>query len=148
MLFSGGEMENARKQRDIKLVTTEKRRNQLASKPNYHTPKYFSVNLMAIELKKTKVKMNRPIYIGMSVLDIRKALMYEFLYGYIKPKYQDKEELCYMETDSNVIYIKTKDFYRDIADDVKKWFDTSNYGKDDNRPLLIGWNKKNPYFQR
>ena len=148
MLFSGGEMENARKQRDIKLVTTEKRRNQLASKPNYHTPKYFSVNLMAIELKKTKVKMNRPIYIGMSVLDIRKALMYEFLYGYIKPKYQDKEELCYMETDSNVIYIKTKDFYRDIADDVKKWFDTSNYGKDDNRPLLIGWNKKNPSFQR
>ena len=148
MLFSGGKMENARKQRDIKLVTTEKRRNQLASKPNYHTPKYFSVNLMAIELKKTKVKMNRPIYIGMSVLDIRKALMYEFLYGYIKPKYQDKEELCYMETDSNVIYIKTKDFYRDIADDVKKWFDTSNYGKDDNRPLLIGWNKKNPSFQR
>ena len=53
-----------------------------------------------------------------------------------------------METDSNVIYIKTKDFYRDIADDVKKWFDTSNYGKDDNRPLLIGWNKKNPSFQR
>ena len=103
---------------------------------------------MAIELKKTKVKMNRPIYIGMSVLDIRKALMYEFLYVYIKPKYQDKEELCYMETDSNVIYIKTKDFYRDIADDVKKWFDTSNYGKDDNRPLLIGWNKKNPSFQR
>ena len=148
MLFSGERMENARKQRGIKLVTTDKRRNQLALKPNYHTPKYFSVNLMAIELKKTKVKMNRPIYIGMSVLDIRKALMYEFLYGYIKPKYQDKEELCYMETDSNVIYIKTKDFYRDIADDVKKWFDTSNYGKDDNRPLLIGWNKKNPSFQR
>ena len=148
MMFSGEKMENARKQRGIKLVTTDKRRNQLASKPNYHTPKYFPVNLVAIELKKTKVKMNRPIYIGMSVLDIRKALMYEFLYGYIKPKYQDKEELCYMETDSNVIYIKTKDFYRDIADDFKKWFDTSNYGKDDNRPLLIGWNRKNPSFQR
>ena len=53
---------------------------------------------------------------------------------------------CYMDTDSNVIYIKTKDFYRDIADDVKKWFDSSNYGKDDNRPLLIGWNKKNRSF--
>ena len=56
-------MENARKQRDIKLVTTEKRRNQLASKPNYNTPKYFSVNLMAIEMKKAKVKMNKPIYL-------------------------------------------------------------------------------------
>ena len=146
MLFSGGKMENARKQRDIKLVTTEKRRNQLASKPNYNTPKYFSVNLMAIEMKKAKVKMNKPIYLGMSILDISKTLMYEFWYNYIKPKYQDKEELCYMDTDSNVIYIKTKDFYRDIADDVKKWFDSSNYGKDDNRPLLIGWNKKNRSF--
>ena len=139
-------MENARKQRDIKLVTTEKRRNQLASKPNYHTPKYFSVNLMAIEMKKAKVKMNKPIYLGMSILDISKTLMCEFWYNYIKPKYQDKEELCYMDTDSNVIYIKTKDFYRDIADGVKKWFDSSNYGKDDNRPLLIGWNKKNRSF--
>ena len=146
MLFSGGKMENARKQRDIKLVTTEKRRNQLASKPNYHTPKYFSVNLMAIEMKKAKVKMNKPIYLGMSILDISKTLMCEFWYNYIKPKYQDKEELCYMDTDSNVIYIKTKDFYRDIADGVKKWFDSSNYGKDDNRPLLIGWNKKNRSF--
>ena len=78
MLFSGGKMENARKQIDIKLVTTEKRRNQLASKPNYHTPKYFSVNLMAIEMKKAKVKMNKPIYLGMSILDISKTLMCEF----------------------------------------------------------------------
>ena len=78
MLFSGGKMENARKQRDIKLITTEKRRNQLASKPNYHTPKYFSVNLMAIEMKKAKLKMNKPIYLGMSILDISKTLMYEF----------------------------------------------------------------------
>ena len=63
---------------NIKLVTTDKRRNQLASEPNYHTTKYFSENLMAIEMKKTKVKMNKPIYLGMSILDISKTLMYEF----------------------------------------------------------------------
>ena len=71
----GKTMENVRKHRDIKLVTTDKRRNQLASEPNYHTTKYFSENLMAIEMKKTKVKMNKPIYLGMSILDISKTYM-------------------------------------------------------------------------
>ena len=71
-------MENVRKHRDIKLVTTDKRRNQLVSEPNYHTTKYFSKNLLAIEIKKTKVKMNKPVYLRMSILDISKALMYEF----------------------------------------------------------------------
>ena len=79
-------IENLRKHRDIKLVTTDKRRNQLESEPNYHTTKYFSENLMAIEMKKTKVKMNKLVYLGMSVLDISKT-MYEFWYDYIKPKY-------------------------------------------------------------
>ena len=76
----GKTMENVRKHRDIKLVTTDKRRNQLASEPNYHTIKCFSENLMAIEMKTTKVKMNKPIYLGMSILDISKTLMYEFWY--------------------------------------------------------------------
>ena len=138
----GKTMENVRKHRDIKLVTTDKRRNQLASEPNYHTTKYFSENLMAIEMKKTKVKMNKPIYLGMSILDISKTLMYEFWYDYIKPKYQDRAKLCYMNTDSFVIYVKTEDFYEDIADDVKKWFDTSNYNEGDKRPLPIGENEK------
>ena len=81
-------MENVRKHRDIKFVTTDKRRNQLASEPNYHTTKYFSENLMAIEMKKKKkVKKNTQIYLGMSILDISKTLMYEFWYDYIKPKY-------------------------------------------------------------
>ena len=105
-------MENVRKHRDIKLVTTDKRRNQLASEPNYHTTKYFSENLIAIETEKTKVKMNKPIYLGMSILDISKTLMYEFWYDYIKPKYQDRAKLCYMDTDSFVIYIKTEDFFK------------------------------------
>ena len=107
-------MENVRKHRDIKLVTTDKRRNQLASEPNYHTVKYFSENLMAIEMKKTKVKMNKPIYLGMSILDISKTLMHEFWYYFIKPKYRDKAKLCYMDTDSFIIHIKTEDFYEDL----------------------------------
>ena len=86
--------------------------------------------------------MNKPIYLGMSVLNISKTLMYEFWYGYIKPKYQDKAELCYIDTDSFIIHIKTEDFYEDIAKDVEKWFDTSNYDENDKRSLPIGKNKK------
>ena len=114
----GKTMKNVRKHRDIRLVTTDRRRIQLTSESNYHTTKYFSENLMATEMKKTKVKMNKPIYLGMSILDISKTLMYEFWYDYIKPKYQDKAKLCYMDTDSFVIHIKTEDFYEDIANDV------------------------------
>ena len=79
-------MENVRKHRDIKLVTTDKRRNQLVSEPNYHTRKCFSENLMAIKTIKTKVKMNKAVYLGMSIWDISKTLMYEFWYDFIKPK--------------------------------------------------------------
>ena len=82
----GKTIENVRKHRDIKLVTTDKRRNQLTLEPNYHTTKYFSENLMASEMK-IKVKVNKPIYLAMSILYISKTLMYEFGYDYIKPKY-------------------------------------------------------------
>ena len=91
----GKTMENVRKHRDIKLVKTDKRRYQLASEPNYHTTKYFSENLIAIETKKKKVKMNKPIYLGMTMLDISKTLMYQFWYDYIKLKYQDRAKLSY-----------------------------------------------------
>ena len=115
---------DVRKHRDINLVTTDKRRNQLASEPYYHTTKYFSKNLMVIEMKKTKVKMKKPVYRGMSILDISKTLIYEFQCDYIKQKYKDKAKLCYMDTDSFIIHIKTEDFYEDIGGDVEKWFDT------------------------
>ena len=138
----GKTMENVRKHRDIKLVTTEKRRLKLVSEPNYHTTKHFSENLIAIEMKKTKIKMNKPIYLGASILDISKTLMYKFWYDYLKLKYNDKVKLCYMDTDSFIIIIKTEDFYEDIANDVERWFDTSNYDKNDKRPLPVGKNKK------
>ena len=125
----GKTMENMSNHRDIKLVTINERRNKLVSEPNYHTSKQFSENLLAIEMKKKKVKMNKPVYLGQAIFDISKALMYEFWYDYIKPKYQEKAKLCYMDTDSFIIHIKTEDFYKDIANDVEKWFDTSNYDK-------------------
>ena len=129
----GKTMENVRNHRDIKLVTTDKRRSILASEPNYHSSKCISKDLMIMEMKKVEVKMNKPIYLGQAILDISKTLMYEFWYDYIKPKYEDKARLCYMDTDSFVINIKTEDFYKDIASDVEKWFDTSNYDKNDKR---------------
>ena len=91
----GKAMENVRKHRDIKLVTIDEKRNTLVSEPNYHTKKRFSENLIAIVMKKTKVKMNKPMYLGMSILDISKTLMYEFWYDYFKPKYENKAKLCY-----------------------------------------------------
>ena len=144
----GKTMQNLRKHRDIKLVTTDKRRNQLASEPNYYTTKYFPENLIAIEMKKkTKVKMNKPIFLGMSTLDISKTLIYEFWYDYIKSKYQDKAKLCYMDTDRFVNHIKTEDFYENIASDVEKWFNTYNYDKDDKRLFPIGNNEKKGLFK-
>ena len=121
----GKTMENVSRHRDIKLVTTDRRRNQLASEHNYHTTKYFSENLMAVEMKKTKVQMHQPIYLGMSILDISKKRMYEFWYDNVRPKYQDRAKLCHMNTDSFVIDIKTEDFYNDVANAVERLFNTS-----------------------
>ena len=136
----GKTMENIRKHRNIKLVTTDKKRNKLVSKPNDHTVNYISKDLSIIEMNKTKLKMNKPIYLGLSILDISKILMYEFWYDYMKPKYGNNVKLCYMDTDSFVMNIKANDFYKDIANDVECKFDTSNY--EANRPLPMGKNKK------
>ena len=135
----GKTMENVRKHRDIKLVTTDKRRNQLVSEPNYHTAKWFSDDLLAIEMKKINVKMNKPVYLGSSLLEISK-IMYEFWYEFIKPKYKSNAKLCDVDTDSFIIHIKIEEIYKDIADDVKKGYDTSNYEAD--RPLPKRMNKK------
>ena len=123
-------------------MTTDEKRSKLVSEPNYHTTKRFSENLLAVEMKKTKVKMNKPVYLGMSILDISKTLMYKFWYDYIKPKYEDIAKLCYADTDSFIIHIITEDFFEDISNDVEAWYDTSNYDENDKRPLPIGKNKK------
>ena len=136
----GKTMENIRKHRDIKLVSTDKKRNTLVSEPNYHIMNYISEDLSIIEMNKTNVKMNKPIYLGLLILDISKILMYEFWYDYMKPKYGNDVKLCYMETGSFTMSIKTNDFYKDIANDVEKRFDTSNY--EVTRPLPTGKNKK------
>ena len=98
----------------------------MVSEPNYHTINLISEDLSIIKMKKTKVKMNKPIYLGLSILEISKILMYEFWYDYMKPKYNDNVKLCYMDTDSFVMNIKTNNFYKDISPDVECKFDTSN----------------------
>ena len=132
-------MENVRKNKDIKLVTTEERRIKSLSEPNYHTTKHFSDNLLAIEMKKTKVKMNKHVYLRMSILDVSKTLMYEFWYDYHKPSTKIMQN--YIDTDSYVLNIFTEDFFEDINNDVEGWFNTSNYDKNGKISLQIGVNK-------
>ena len=93
-------------------------------------------------MKKTKVKMNKPIYLNMSILDIIKTIMYRFWYDYFKPKYGDKAKLCYTDTDSFIIHLITEDFFEDISNDVESWYDISNYDENNKRSLPIGKTKK------
>ena len=135
-------MENVRNRRDLKLVTTNERRKKLVSEPNYHSCKRFNDNFMAIEIRKTQVEMFKPIYVEQALLDISKTLMYEFSYEYIKPKYGNQAKLCYMDTDSFIINIETDDFFKDVANDAPKWFNTSGISKNLDRPLTTRINKK------
>ena len=123
----GKTMENIRKYRDIKLVTTDKKRNKLVSEPNYHTINYILEDLSIIEMNKTKVKMNKPIYLGLSILDISKVLMYKFWYDYIKPKYGNKVKLCY----DPKAFIEYSDDMDDVFDNI------NNYDKNRDKKVLI-----------
>ena len=95
----GKTMENVRKDRDIKLAATERRRNYLVSEPNFHTKNFFTENLLAIEMKITEILMNKLVCLGLSILELSKILIFEFWYDYVKPKYGEKAKLCYMDTD-------------------------------------------------
>ena len=88
------------------------------SKPNYRTTKHFSNNLLATEMKRTYTLMNSPVFLGLSILEIRKIVMYEFWYDYVKPKYEEKVELCYINTVTFIVYIKTDNIYAEITKDV------------------------------
>ena len=139
----GKTMENIRKHRNIKLVTTEEKYLRTVMKPNFKSGVLFGENLMGCEMGKIKVVLNKPVYLGQAILDLSKIVMYEFHYDYMVPKYGlEKLKLCYMDTDSLVYDIKTEDFYEDIANDLEARFDTSGYSKTDFRPLPISLNKK------
>ena len=135
-------MENIRKHKNIKLVTTKEKYLRTVMRPNFKSGVLFGENLMGCEMGKIKVVMNKPVYLGQAILDLSKIVMYEFHYDYMVPKYSlEKLKLCYMDTDSLVYDIKTEDFYEDIANDVEARFDTSGYSKTDFRPLPISVNK-------
>ena len=137
----GKMMENIRKHRNIGLVTTEEKYLRTVMKPNFKSGVLFGENLMGCEMGKIKVVMNKLVYLSQTILDLSKIVMYEFHYNYMVLKYGlEKLKLCYMDTDSLVYDIKTKDFYEDITDNVPARFNTSGYCP--NRPLPVGVNKK------
>jgi len=141
----GKTMENIENRVDIKLVNYEKKGIQLAAKPNYKSTTIFDENLVAIHMKKTKLVYNKPIYLGMCILDLSKTLIYDFHYNYFKPKYAGREKLLFTDTNSLCYEVQTEYFYVDIAADVESKFDTSEYPT--NHPavakgLPVGKNKK------
>ena len=138
----GKTMENIRNRVNVKLVNTEERLKKLSAKPNYKSCKIFNENLISVHMKKTSLTMNKPVYLGMCILDLSKTIMYDFHYNYIKPKYGAKAKLLFTDTDSFMYEIETEDFYKDISGDVKDRFDTSDYPENHPSGIPTGINKK------
>ena len=138
----GKTMENIRNRVNVKLVNTEERLKKLSAKPNYKSCKIFNENLISVHMKKTSLTMNKPVYLGMCILDLSKTIMYNFHYNYIKPKYGAKAKLLFTDTDSLMYEIETEDFYKDISKDVKDRFDTSDYPENHPSGIPTGINKK------
>ena len=139
----GKTMENLRNRVDVRLVNTKEKLRKLVAKPNLkRPPKIFSENLVSVHLSKTSLLMNKPIYLGMCILDLSKIIMYDFHYNYIKSKYADKAKLLFTDTDSLMYEIETEDFYKDISGDVKDRFDTSDYPENHPSGIPTGENKK------
>ena len=138
----GKTMENIRNRVVVKLVNNTEKGEKLSAKPNFKHYNIFCEELVAIHMRKTKLLFNKPVYLGMCILDLSKTLMYEFHYNYIKQKYGDKAKLLFTDTDSLMYAIQTEDFYKDISDDVKDWFDTSDYPSNHPSGIPSGFNKK------
>ena len=139
----GKTMENIRNRVIVKLVNTEEKLKKLVAKPNFKgPPKIFSENLVSVHMKKTSLTMNKPVYLGMCILDLSKIIMFDFHYNYIKPKYGNNAKLLFTDTDSFMYEIQTEDFYKDISGDVKNKFDTSDYPENHPSGIPTGINKK------
>ena len=138
----GKTMENLRNRVDVRLVNTKEKLRKLVAKPNFKSRKIFNENLVSVHMKKTSLLMNKPIYLGMCILDLSKIIMYDFHYNYIKSKYADKAKLLFTDTDSLMYEIQTEDFYKDISGDVKDRFDTSDYPENHPSGIPTGENKK------
>ena len=138
----GKTMENIRNRVNVKLVDAGEQFKKLAAKPNYNSRKIFNENLVSVHMKKTSLTMNKPVYLGMSILDLSKIIMFDFHYKYIKPKYGNKAKLLFTDTDSFLYEIQTEDFYKDIAGDVRDRFDTSDYPENHPSGIPTGINKK------
>ena len=138
----GKTMENIRNRVNVKLVDTGEQFKKLAAKPNYESRKIFNENLVSVHMKKTSLTMNKPVYLGMSILDLSKTVMFDFHYKYIKPKYGKQAKLLFTDTDSFLYEIQTEDFYKDISGDVKDRFDTSEYPEGHPSGIPTGVNKK------
>ena len=137
----GKTMENIRNRVDIRLLN-DRRKAEKLTKPNFNHLTIFGENLISIHMKRTKLKFNKPVYCGMSILDLSKTLMYDFHYNYIKKKYEQKAKLHFTDTDSLCYEIETEDFYKDISKDVDQKFDTSNFEKDHISGIASAKNKK------
>ena len=138
----GKTMENIRNRVDVKLVNTEEKFKKLAAKPNFKSRKIFNENLISVHMKKTSLTMNKPVYLGMCILDLSKTIMFDFHYQYIKPKYGNKAKLLVTDTDSLMYEIQTEDFYKDISGDIRDRFDTSDYPENHPSGIPTGINKK------
>lgn len=129
----GKTMENIEKRVDVKLLTHWSNHGHIKgvqsyiARPEFHSISIFSESLAAVQLKKTKLVYNKPIYLGFCILDISKTLMYDFHYGYMQRKFQKNLKLLYSDTDSFIYQIFTEDFYNDIKQDIQNHFDTSDY---------------------
>ena len=140
--FCGKTLEIIRNKVDIRLISSDKVTQKLVAKPNDDRCTIFDENLIAVHMKKTKLYFNKPVYLAISNLDLRKCLMYDFHYNYIKTKYGDKAKLLFTDTDSLAYEINTKDFYNDINPDIEKRFDTSDYQTNHPSGIKSGLNSK------
>ena len=138
----GKTMETIRNRSVIKLVTDKIKAEKLTAEPNFKHCNIFNEDLIANHMKKISLTFDKPVYLGMCILDLSKTLMYDFHYNYIKKKYGDKAKLLFTDTDSLMYEIQTEDFYKDISGDVKDRFDTSDYPPNHSSGIPTGSNKK------